>query len=201
MWFSQSKQDEWVASQIEKGFFVDLGAYDGISTSNSYALENLGWTGICVEANPDFYELLCQNRPKAQNVNAFVSDTPGTVRMHEQWRTEDPSFKEVESRTLNDILQSCDAPTVIDYLSIDIEGMEAAVFDSFVFDHKFNLITVEHNLYLDGPANKDRIYQILTENGYVRIVDNALCLDTNPAHHLVPYEDWYAHFDFLKGQR
>jgi FkbM family methyltransferase len=200
-WFSQSKQDEWVASHIDRGFFVDLGAYDGINTSNTYALENSGWRGICVEANPDFFYALTDNRPQARNVHAFVSDTCGEVHIHDQHQTDDVSCPTVASKTLDEILDFCDAPRVVDYLSMDIEGMELPVLKAHSFRRRFNLITVEHNLYLDGPSNKDGIYQVLSDNGYVRVVDNALCLDQNPAHHLVPYEDWYAHLDFLKGQR
>lgn len=53
-YYSQVGQDRWVINYFGenyKGFFIDIGAYDGISISNTYALEKLGWKGICVDAN------------------------------------------------------------------------------------------------------------------------------------------------------
>ena len=35
-----------------KGTFLDLGAYDGVDLSNTRALTELGWAGVCIEPNP-----------------------------------------------------------------------------------------------------------------------------------------------------
>src|SRR3974390_100826 len=45
------------------GVFVDVGAYDGISFSNTLMFEReLGWTGLCIEPNPDVFPRLIENR-------------------------------------------------------------------------------------------------------------------------------------------
>jgi len=44
------------------GFFVDIGAFDGVYLSNTYSFELRGWEGICVEANPEYTRLLNKNR-------------------------------------------------------------------------------------------------------------------------------------------
>lgn len=44
---------EWAAAQPQPGAFVDLGAYDGEHYSNTAALAELGWPGVCVDAAPD----------------------------------------------------------------------------------------------------------------------------------------------------
>lgn len=44
---------EWAAGYPEPGGFIDLGCYDGISYSNTAALAELGWPGICLDAAPD----------------------------------------------------------------------------------------------------------------------------------------------------
>lgn len=44
------------------GFYVDIGANDGVSISNTLLFENLGWQGFCVEASPKTYEALRKNR-------------------------------------------------------------------------------------------------------------------------------------------
>ncbi len=54
------------------GVFLDVGAYDGVSFSNTLALEELGWTGVLVEANPQQAERCARNRPVSRVVNAAV---------------------------------------------------------------------------------------------------------------------------------
>lgn len=48
---------------------MDVGAFDGIYLSNSYALELNGWQGICVEPQHDIYGFLEKQRPNSINVN------------------------------------------------------------------------------------------------------------------------------------
>ena len=61
--YSQNYQDVWLMAVAkhngwdrpgQKGFFLDLGAFNGVYCSNSKLLEEkLGWDGICVEPFPD----------------------------------------------------------------------------------------------------------------------------------------------------
>lgn len=46
----------------KNGFFVDIGAHNGEWINNTYIFEKLGWNGICIEADPDNFELLKKNR-------------------------------------------------------------------------------------------------------------------------------------------
>ena len=66
-YYSQLGQDKWVINEVFKGkkdgFFLDVGSADGVFISNTYALEkHLNWHGICVEANPIYYDHLVKNR-------------------------------------------------------------------------------------------------------------------------------------------
>jgi FkbM family methyltransferase len=65
-YFSQNGQDQFLIEDVfqgkNEGFFVDIGANDGITFSNTYALEKKGWQGLCVEPHPDVFELLRRNR-------------------------------------------------------------------------------------------------------------------------------------------
>jgi hypothetical protein len=54
-----------------KGFFVDVGAHDGISINNTKMLESLGWEGICIEPHPKVFQRLIQNR-KCKSVNCVA---------------------------------------------------------------------------------------------------------------------------------
>ena len=59
----------------KKGFFIECGAYDGVSLSCCKFFEdNLGWTGINVEPAKNHYNKLVKNRPKSINVNLGLSD-------------------------------------------------------------------------------------------------------------------------------
>ena len=196
-WYSQAGQDRWVVEMMERygtggcfGHFVDLGAYDGVQTSNTYSLELLGWSGVCVEANPDYFAALTVNRPAAYNVHAAVVGHHRQLRWSGQEPTADLLSPTVPTVTLAELL---DGQATVDYLSIDVEGMEYEVLEAFDFTTcRVNLMTVEHNLYCDGPANKDRLHALLSDRGFVRVVEDAPCLDPNPLYHMKPYEDWYA---------
>jgi len=77
MFYSQIGQDEYYVKNIidykTNGYYVDVGAHDGIKLSNTYYLEkNLNWTGICIEANEELHQKLCVNRPKSINVNQLI---------------------------------------------------------------------------------------------------------------------------------
>jgi FkbM family methyltransferase len=57
-----------------RGFYVDIGAFDPIVSSNTYLLHRRGWRGINIDANPDAMPLFDQHRPGDINLNAAVGD-------------------------------------------------------------------------------------------------------------------------------
>lgn len=73
-YYSQIEQDKYYIENIAKGakygHFLDIGAHDGIHTSNTATLEfEYGWQGLCIEANPDLAEQAVKNRPNSNVVN------------------------------------------------------------------------------------------------------------------------------------
>ena len=50
---------------VDDGFYIDIGANDGIHHNNSFYLEAHGWNGICIESNAAYYPLCKSNRPDA----------------------------------------------------------------------------------------------------------------------------------------
>ena len=79
--------------------------------------------------------------------------------------------------SLEDLLDFYDAPKEIDYLSIDTEGSEFEILNSFNFNkYKIKIITVEHN----WTENREKIFDHLTKNGFNRI-------HTDLTH----CDDWY----------
>lgn len=187
---SQIGQDFWVGGEAfnEKygGYFVDIGAADGFSISNTYLLESrYNWTGICVEANPDFFEKLRACR-RAVCVNACIDGSAGIVTFRRSGffggiissGEEDPNimdkYVKMPTRTLLELLDIASAPREIDYLSIDVEGAEERILLSFDFSkYTFRCMTIER------PSA--RLRQLLTENNY-ELVRNMPGLDAFYVH-------------------
>ena len=170
---SQYGQDRFVAELIPgRGrIFVEFGALDGLTDSNSlYFEQEMGWSGLLIEANPSTFERLQQNRPNAKLCNAAIFDRNGTVEfeaiggglygwsgikdnMEPQHRQRIERETEwwsrhtltVPCRTLDDVLTEF-AIKHIDYLSIDVEGAELAILKAFPFArYSIDVLGVEDN--------------------------------------------------------
>jgi len=140
------------AIDTDRGFFIEAGANDGFTQSNTYWLERFrGWRGILVEPMPTYYDECRAERPEATIVHAALMPEAAegqTVRMHfgdlmssvagahgdgaaeQEWVEpglvlgwRDPYTADVPARTLSDILDEHVAPEV-DLLSLDVEGFE-----------------------------------------------------------------------------
>ena len=79
-YYSQFQQDKFINENFFKnknsGFFVDIGAHDGVLFSNSKFFEELGWTGVCAEPNPIVFEQL-QSVRKCKCVKKAIADKIG----------------------------------------------------------------------------------------------------------------------------
>jgi len=82
MYYSQYQQDQYLYENFFRdktdGFFVDIGSHDGVCISNTKFFEEIGWKGICVEANPSVFEKLRKNRT-CDCINAAINDKSGDV--------------------------------------------------------------------------------------------------------------------------
>ena len=78
--FSQDGQDIFLTQELFKGktdgIYVDIGANDGVTLSNTKLLEDLGWEGTCIEPIPSSYEKLVKSR-KSNNLNIAISKDLG----------------------------------------------------------------------------------------------------------------------------
>lgn len=189
---SEHGQDRWLNENIFKGktggVFFECGALDGVRDSNSLFFENeLGWTGLCVEANPVEYASLAQNRKCATEhcalydtagVEKFVMIEGGLVgwsgideaiepqhreRIEKNIDTANRQTIDIRTMPLADVLRK-HGLTKIDYLSLDIEGAELKVLSVFPFEEfDIDVFDIENNF--DNPE----IEQIMTEFGYRKI--------------------------------
>ena len=204
---SYQGQDLYVVEALgglQGGFFLDSGASDGVSGSNTLLLEtSFGWRGICVEPNDRLFARLVSVR-RNPCVNCCLYDRPGEVEFFEAAGVlggildeYDPNLlRQARSlvasqggngrheavtkpaRTIGSILQEFGAPPVIDYWSLDTEGSELAILKSFPFhQYSVRLLTVEHNL----SPSREKIRRFLEAHGYLRTkvlgIDDAYLLD------------------------
>jgi FkbM family methyltransferase len=181
LWVSQAGQDFWVYGECfnfkEEGFFLDIGAHDGIYISNTLLLERkFGWNGICIEANPYSFEQLQQNR-KCRTINVALADKKGSALFKldgvmggfvgddfDNRNQSDSNCIEVETIPLSILLQEEKVPEIIDYISVDVEGAEDIVFSGFDLEkHRANVLTIER----PSAALREK----LTKSGYILVKD------------------------------
>ena len=65
---------------FENGFFIEVGANDGVNQSNTLYFERyLGWKGLLIEAIPELAEQCRSNRPRCivENCALVAADYPG----------------------------------------------------------------------------------------------------------------------------
>lgn len=76
-YFSQVGQDKAIDELLgekEGGFFIEVGAYDGLTMSNSLFFEkSRGWTGLLIEANPRAYRELLSRDRKCWSTQSCIS--------------------------------------------------------------------------------------------------------------------------------
>lgn len=184
--FSQRFQDLWALWESGfkvSGYFVEFGALNGRDFSNSYILERLGWSGVVAEPHPDFHKFVRRNRSCTVSTKCVYTETGinltfnavkgrpalssisgfGNADDKKELRENFVAYK-VETVSLHDLLSESGAPPVIDFLSIDTEGSEFAILNSFDFKpYLIKSICVEHNAH-----QRDAIYRLLTSKGYFR---------------------------------
>ena len=151
---SQSGQDKIIKNFFfnnkKKGYFIEIGAYDGIMGSNCYYFEKyLDWNGIAIEPSPNQFEKLKKNRScklinkpiseKQKEVDFFEVEQGLTMMsgiydnnfISEELIKNDPNSKFKTTKLLTTTFEeNISHETEIDYISIDIEGGELNVLKS-----------------------------------------------------------------------
>jgi FkbM family methyltransferase len=185
-----------VCQMKRDGYFVEFGATDGVSLSNSYLLEKFfGWKGILAEPARIWHSALKSNRNAIVDTRCVWSKSGAVVDFRETdigalstisefaacdghaVERKNARIYSVETVSLNDLLGQHRAPAVMDLLSIDTEGSELEILKNFDFSrYRFNLIVCEHNF---TPA-RDDILNLLSSVGYRRILAG-----------ISGWDDWY----------
>lgn len=185
MMFSQYGEDYYLYtrhfSKLKRaGIYVDIATNDPIGISNTYFMDRcLAWSGICVEANPKYYERIhrerscalvptCVSEKDGEQVE-FAMSGPGSgiVSTHRQGRS-------IEKRALSIVRKRCVSMdkqlrrynvSHIDYLNVDVEGHELEVLRSFNWPRiSVNIISVEVT-----ATSRILIRQFLESKGFDRL--------------------------------
>ena len=182
MFYSQDGQDMYLENNIFKnyknGFYVDVGAHDGLSINNTlYFEKNNNWTGINIEPIKKVFDKLVNNRPNNINLNCAVCNNDGQTeflcntgytemisgikhtfdhRHMQRLQNENNQMGSttevinVNTKKLETIFNENNV-SHINYLSIDVEGAEFEVIKSINFDKVFiDVIGFENNFYDSG---------------------------------------------------
>lgn len=136
----------WADGRV--GSFLDVGAYDGVTYSNTRALALAGWPGIMVEPAPDQFQLLLGGRTGDQiEVQAAVIPEPGDKAAVLYWTKGEP-FSSLERRDLEGaqpfMVETVTVEDLVDrwlgqptqgkprFLSIDTEGTSVELLRAFL---------------------------------------------------------------------
>jgi FkbM family methyltransferase len=158
------------------GCFIDVGANDPVKYSQTWQLEQNGWSGILVEPVPEMVELLRQQRPRSQvaPVACGAAEQVGTATFHVALNNQFSSLEgqhvdfnpaygksiSVQVWTLDQVIQE-HQPGNIHFVSIDVEGMQLDVLRGFdLARHQPDLMLVEDHLI------NYRTHRYLARNGY-----------------------------------
>lgn len=159
--YSQYNQDtilnDLVFKNKKNGVFVDIGAYDGVEKSNTYAYETiLDWTGICVEPIAERFQELLKNRQcicihgvvsdKDQDMVEFCKIEGYSEMLSGILEDYDENHKrriiseggkrtkvQYKNHRINNILKENNI-TKIDLLDIDTEGNELKIIQDIDFE-------------------------------------------------------------------
>lgn len=199
--YSQYKQDIFVKNYYkhlphkERYIFVDIGANDGITYSNSYLLENddeQNWEGILIEADCDIFEKCCLNRKHAHKYNVALCNIDGKVdfmqiigsaqmlsgiindysiehlsRIHREIEEGGDTFRiiSMEGARFSTIMSKHPDIQEIDYLSIDVEGSEMNILHGIDFQ-KYKINLIGIE---DNYPGNSQIEEFLKQHQYKEI--------------------------------
>ena len=187
---SQFNEEKNILNLFEKnyiGTYVDIGCFHPTKYSNTRKMYNLGWSGLNIDLNPITIELFNFKRPKDINICAALSNKIKKTKLyfhhdlssqntlsgnHVLWMRKNFGLTKLKTKTiktsrLDNILKRSKINN-IDFLNIDIEGLELEVMSTINFN-KLNIkvICIELLSYnLIQKKRKKKILNFLKKNKF-----------------------------------
>jgi FkbM family methyltransferase len=160
------------------GTFIEVGACDGVATSNTLLLEReYFWTGLLVEPARIWHEDLFRNRTsqietrcawksngeQLQFVEKLSPGRSGIVETSDDYTVAN-AFYSVETVSLEMLISENPKLKNVDFLSVDTEGSELEVLQGFPFEKiQPRFICVEHNF---NDLKRAQVRSLLGRHGY-----------------------------------
>ena len=191
--FAQAGEDLIVEDLLHNvEFFIDIGANDGISGSNTFYFALRGARGVCFEPVRWTFQKLeslyaLNRRVQCRRVGisdrsgdaeivggdflSYIPDTMDQDHLHANPPLETKTEK-IKVSTFSEAVAGLDVPQAVDLLSIDVEGHELNVLRSIPFDqYRFRAIILETHLEENGSLkwrhrDLDDIERVLSAAGY-----------------------------------
>lgn len=178
--------------QIQNGFFIEIGAFDGKGQNSTLILEQSGWNGICVEPMPWNIRKIKKNR-KCKIIEGAVWNRTGTVTIADVgipgWTgisdTHQPQHLSKYSSETTTIETNCyrfeelESPNHIDYLQLDTEGSELDILNDIdMKKYDITFICIEDNLGMTGDKtyhnymtsiNYELVYELKQDKLYKKL--------------------------------
>lgn len=184
-----------------KGYFVEVGAYDGEFVSNTSFLADHGWNGLYVEPIYEFYLKCLKRHDKNDVIVANVAigleegekiiyrgDTLTTLDEEQMNRYKEIewaqhiTFKEeiCDQMRLDTLMKQMKVPKNFDLLVVDVEGKESEVFQTFdLSDWNPKMIIVEledehpsFQKYSNFVSDVKNLRNTIEQFGYIEIYKN-----------------------------
>lgn len=159
------------------GTFLEFGAYDGVTFSNTFLLERLlNWSGVLLDPIPRHFEEMKLNRncisihaaitaSKKEFVKILESPASNLSKPVSKRSITDKTHK-VLAFTLSEIIDKYFPTKSLDFLSIDVEGEDLEILATIDFSkYEINSICVEHNSRI-GP---DGLLKYMEKSGYALV--------------------------------
>lgn len=172
---------------VKKGTYVDVGAYHPVLYSNTYAFYKKGWNGIVIDPNFDMKPLYSIMRPRDTFVWTAVGETAkkcpyymfadGAYNSFDETRARGwestrglaiREIRQVSFKPLSQILRE-QGIRKIDFLNVDVEGLELAVLMTHDWSVPTRTIAVEEDTFNPDNPHESATYSYLHEKGYALI--------------------------------
>ena len=206
--YSQEGED-MVLSRLfgdkKSGTFVDIGAHHPFRFSNTYFFYKKGWRGINVDPLPNSKELFDKHRPEDTNLcigvssiesqlNYFMFNEPALntfseTEAHLKNGLHDGKYYiidkiKIQTKKLSTILDEYLSSKEIDFLSIDVEGLDMEVLESNDWErYRPKVILVEElRNNITTIIENSNIYHFLKNKGYslyYRTFNTSFYVDNN----------------------
>ncbi len=170
---------------IERPFYIDIGANHPTHLSNTFRFFRRGATGINIEPDPDAHRALARMRPTDINLQVGISDVAGELPFYRMSASTLSTFSRADAelylkdgyrildtvavpvRSLLSVLEEHRPHGAIDFMSVDVEGLELQILRSNDWGRFRPMVVV-----LEINRNESALTAFMNSIDYLLVVNN-----------------------------